>query len=424
MALPFIEFAGNKRLLWIAEEWIRYAPELAEWAMKRLVNRRDVWSQYTIKNDKVSVVMLPIKERRKLGTDMVTINKLERHFSGRAPNHLVGMFSISDHSTCKWLAIDIDLHDESIANADEVIEANKAALFAWAGKLRAMGMDPLVMDSNGVGGYHIWVLFDKEYPLADVYDFGESIRSEWEAYNLPRKPEMFPPKREVGPDDLPYTLRLPGRHHSRPHYTRIYNFEFPDETEWLDGGEAIEVMLATKPSKLPKVKKKKDKPKPANRVDVTPKKLAKKKTGATPRIQTRPRVCLDLDGVLARYDGWHGFDHIGDPLPGAKEFAEEINEFADIVIFSSRCSQDSGGEYEPTVLTPGQLRIKIVEWLERHDIPFADVYMGKGKPRVAAFIDDRAVECSPQTDRSAYKTAANSVRKILRRKVKPANPKR
>ena len=56
---PFVEFAGNKRLLWIAEEWIRYAPQLAEWAMEHIVNRRDVWSQYTIKNDRISVVMLP-----------------------------------------------------------------------------------------------------------------------------------------------------------------------------------------------------------------------------------------------------------------------------------------------------------------------------------------------------------------------------
>ncbi|MBA2335652.1 MAG: hypothetical protein H0V90_12060, partial [Blastocatellia bacterium] len=69
---PFSEFIGNKRLLWIAEEWQRYADKLAEWAMERLVNRRDVWSQYTLKNGEISVVMLPIKERRHLGTDMVT----------------------------------------------------------------------------------------------------------------------------------------------------------------------------------------------------------------------------------------------------------------------------------------------------------------------------------------------------------------
>ncbi len=412
MTLPFIEFAGDKRLLWIAEEWIRYAPELTKWAMKRLVNRRDVWSQYTIKHDKVSVVMLPIKERRKLGTDMVTLTKLERHFSGKAPNHLVGMFSISDHSTCKWFAVDIDLHDESVTNADEIIEANRHALFTWAERLRAAGMDPLVMDSNGVGGYHLWVLLDKEYPLADTFDFVDDLRSDWEELGLPRKPEVFPPKRVVGPDDLPYTLRLPGRHHSRPHYTRIYNFEFTDENEWLDGGEAIEVMLATKPSRLPKLSKKK-KAEREKLQHMPVKKTAKKKAASG---RNRPRVCLDLDGVLAKYDGWQGYDHIGEPLPGAREFAESINEIADIVIFSARCSQDQGGEYEPTVLTAGQLRIKIVGWLETHNIPYSDVYMGKGKPRVAAFIDDRAVVCSPQKDKSAYTKAADAVRILLKQK--------
>ncbi|MGE3468423.1 MAG: hypothetical protein AB7J13_15995 [Pyrinomonadaceae bacterium] len=403
---PSVEFAGNKRLLWIAEEWIRYAPELAEWAMDRIVNRRDVWSQYTIKNDRISVVMLPIKERRKLGTDMVTLTKLERHFSGRSPAHLIGLHSISDHSTCKWFAIDIDLHDENVPNADEVIEANKAALFAWAGKLRDMGMDPLVMDSNGEGGFHIWVLLDDEYPLADTFDLVDEIRSDWEDYDLPRKPEVFPPKREVGPDDLPYTLRLAGRHHTRPHYTRVYNFDLPDKNEWLEGGDAIEAMMAARPSKLPKTKKKRP---PSRLRDVAPK---KKKTAAT----QRPRVCVDLDGVLATYDGWKGFDHIGPPVPGALDFARNLAKVSDIVVFTSRCSGDPGPEGDIPLLTTGQMRIKIIEWLESHKFPYTDVYVGKGKPRVAAFIDDRAVNCSPQADTEAFDTALDSVYKILGRK--------
>jgi hypothetical protein len=74
MAVPFVEFEGNRRLLWIAEEWQRYSDRLAEWAMERLVNRRDVWSQYTVSDGEVGVVMLPVKERRTAGTDMVTLN--------------------------------------------------------------------------------------------------------------------------------------------------------------------------------------------------------------------------------------------------------------------------------------------------------------------------------------------------------------
>src|SRR4051812_20580702 len=116
----FQEFKGDRRLLWIAEEWERHAPELAEWAMERLANRRDVWSQYSLRNGEIRVVMLPIRDKRVKGSEMVTMNKLIRHFSGHSPAGLIGLHSISDHATCKWFAVDVDLHDESVANADEI----------------------------------------------------------------------------------------------------------------------------------------------------------------------------------------------------------------------------------------------------------------------------------------------------------------
>ena len=397
MAVPFIEFGGNRRLLWIAEEWQRYADQLAEWAMEHLVNRRDVWSQYTLKNGDISVVMLPIKERRSSGTDMVTLNKLRRHFAGRAVSHLIGLHSISDHSTAKWFALDVDLHDEGIANADEVAATNFAAVMEWADRLREQNMDPILMDSNGVGGFHLLVLLDKEYPLADVYDFVSSLRSNWEALGLPRKPEIFPPKREVSGDDLPYGLRLPGRHHTRPHYTRVRNFDSVGDNDWLEGGEAIEAMLNAKPAAMPVVRKTKTAA------------AGIKKRSATKR---KPRVCLDLDGVLAKYEGWRGVDHIGPPLPGALEFAWSLAQFADIIIFTSRCSQDGGGE-ERSTISPGQMKIRIIDWLEKYKFPYTDVYVGQGKPRAAAFIDDRAVRCSPQTDKDAFKKALASTHAVL-----------
>lgn len=400
MAQPFFEFEGNRRLLWIAEEWVRYADDLADWAMARLVNRRDVWSQYTLKDGKIRVVMLPIPERRKLGTDMVTLTKLHRHFCGRSPAHLIGLHSISDHSTCKWFAIDIDLHDESLPGADEVAEANFAAAMEWAERLREMGMDPMVMDSNGVGGYHVWVLLDKEYPLADVFDFADNMRSNWEELGLPRKPEIFPPKRAVEPDDLPYTLRTPGRHHTRHHYTRVWNFDANDaENEWLEGGDGIEAMIATRVSKLPKVRTKK------KREALAPAPAPKRSTATR-----KPRVCVDLDGVLAVYDKWRGIDHIGDPVPGALEFAKKLAKFAEITVFTSRCAQDV---LEGSRITPGQLRIHVIEWLEKHKFPYSDVYIGQGKPRAAAFIDDRAVTCSPQNDARSFGEALEQTKQLV-----------
>src|SRR5947208_5371204 len=289
----FPEFAGNKRLHWIAEEWLRYADRLAEWTMEHLVNRRDVWSQYIVKNGEVGVVMLPVKERRKSGAEMVTMNKLRRHFSGRAISHLIGLHSISDHSTCKWFAIDIDLHDETVPDADEVAVNNLAAAMEWSGKLRELGMDPIVFDSNGVGGYHIWTLLDRQHPLEDTYNCAAEMRSNWEELGLPRKPEIFPPKPHVEQDDLPYGLRLPGRHHYRQYYSRVYNFDaLEGENEWLEGGEAIEVMLATKTASMPKVKKS---------IAKAGERSAKNGHRKTAPKKRKPRVCLDLDGGLAQY---------------------------------------------------------------------------------------------------------------------------
>jgi hypothetical protein len=404
------ETANERRLQWIAEEWQRYADALAGWAMERLVNRRDVWSQYTLKNGEVGVVMLPIKERRKTGTDMVTMNKLRRHFAGKAVSHLIGLHSISDHSTAKWFAIDIDMHDETVINADEIARANWAASQEWCRRLRTAGFDPILMDSNGVGGYHIWTLLNKEYPLADVFDYADSIRSDWESFGLPRKPEIFPPKREVENDDLPYGLRLPGRHHTRQHYTRVWNFDSLGDNEWLEGGEAIEAMLNADPAPLPKTKRKRAKEEAAAA------KVVKRSNAA----KRRPRVCLDLDGVLARYEGWKGSEHIGSPLPGALDFAIALSSVADIVIFTSRCSQDAAHE-TGRVVDPAKMRIRIIDWLERYKFPYADVYVGQGKPRAAAFIDDRAVPCSPQTDKHAFERALENTRTVLGvRRRKPA----
>jgi hypothetical protein len=392
---------SERRLQWIAEEWQRYSDKLAEWAMERLVNRRDVWSQYTLKNGEVGVVMLPIKERRKAGTDMVTMNKLRRHFAGRAVSHLIGLHSISDHSTAKWFAVDIDMHDETVINADEIARANWDAAIGWSNRLRSAGLDPILMDSNGVGGYHIWVLLDKEYRLADVFDYADALRSDWEQYGLPRRPEICPPKREVEKDDLPYGLRLPGRHHSRAYYTRVWNFDSAGENEWLEGGEAIEAMLNADARPLPQMKRKATKSK-AKLMKRPPRQGQKRK----------PRVCLDLDGVLSRYDGWKGSDSIGEPLPGAREFARSLAAFSDIVIFTSRCSQDFANE-TGHLIDPAKMRVRIIDWLEEHEIPFVDVYVGQGKPRAAAFIDDRAVYCSPQRDENAFRDALKKTREVL-----------
>ena len=180
------------------------------------------------------------------------------------------------------------------------------------------------------------------------------------------------------------------------------------ETEWLEGADAIEALISLRPAPLPSIKK-------------SPKKVATKYAAPAPKIvgpKQKPRVCVDLDGVLAKYDHWRGADKIGAPLPGALEFAHELAKIADIVIFTSRCSEDRRRNNNGYSLSPAQMRIQIINWLEKHKFPYADVFIGQGKPRVAAFIDDRAVQCSSQKDKDAFDNALDSVKALLKRRQK------
>ncbi len=111
-------------------------------------------------------------------------------------------------------------------------------------------------------------------------------------------------------------------------------------------------------------------------------------------MATRQTVCVDLDGVLAFYDGWKGADVFGDPIPGAVEFIADLNRFAEVVIFTTRCNLSVGGRERGETVQSLQARVK--GWLDKHGFKYRDVYVGQGKPLAAAYVDDRSVVCRPQ----------------------------
>lgn len=98
---------------------------------------------------------------------------------------------------------------------------------------------------------------------------------------------------------------------------------------------------------------------------------------------------FDLDGVLARYDGWKGWKHIGEPN---LEVIGTIQHFHNldfkIILFSTRSAA------------------QMKEWCEKHDISGLidyyninpDVITGNtGKPAAALGIDDRVLTYRGQT---------------------------
>jgi len=124
-------------------------------------------------------------------------------------------------------------------------------------------------------------------------------------------------------------------------------------------------------------------------------------------------VCVDLDGVLAQYDGWKGVEHIGDPIPGAVKFTKRLQEMARVVIFTTRTNADPKISERSESVEMLTQRVKL--WLDAHGFAYDEIYVGQGKPLASAYVDDRAVECCPQmvAPKHEYEAAIQTVRVLV-----------
>jgi hypothetical protein len=122
-------------------------------------------------------------------------------------------------------------------------------------------------------------------------------------------------------------------------------------------------------------------------------------------------VCVDLDGVLADYSkGWQGVDTIGDPVPGAVQFTKDLQAFARVVIYTTRCKGKMFDRDEP----PLKLVEIVKAWLDKHGFAYDEIDAEQGKPIAAAYVDDRAVVCQPRRgeEKSVFAVALYDVRKL------------
>ncbi len=401
----------------VCDEWKARARELAEWAMLRLVNRKDVWGQYAALTPgeqkklgrSYKAMTLPVASKR--GPDMVTIDKLTRHFSSRHRQRpqIIGLHSKSAEDTCLWLGIDIDMHDSNKAGAEEHARRNLVGAIAWWRQLQTMGYDPLLFDSNGNGGYHLWVLFEEPAPADQVFAFAWSIVSSWEENNLSEEPETFPKK--FKPDSLGPWFRLPGLHHTRDHYATLWSGDEWLDDPWLSGHAAVDALLQCVPGPPPPQVKA---PAKHSRTTIRSKKSAAGKTKpkrASDRKRkfkrtSRPSVCVDLDGVLAHRQA--GLDAIGEPIDGALEFCQQLSEHADVVILTARLALEKPDDSRKHAI------LQMIEsWLQEHGITYHHIHSGEGKPPAIAYIDDRAVPCTPlEHGIAAFDSATAAVERL------------
>jgi hypothetical protein len=334
----------------VAGEWRERAGELADWAMRRLVNRTDVWGRYVQRKgeDFSQAITVPFREQR--GKTFLDLDSLRKHFQKRLPSGQLGVHSASTSLTSRWLAIDIDRHDPD----DEwavTAEGNLSAARGWMKALADLGFDPLLLDSNGIGGFHLLVLFAEPMCTRSVHEFGTRLVADFAQRGMDTKPEVFPGKPKW--DHRGNWLRLPGRHHTRPHFTRVWNDEPFAESQWLAGHDAIDRMLATRTAS----------PEALGKVGI---------------VHLRQTVCLDFDGVLHSYSsGWCGAEVIPDPpIHGTRQAVERLRQLYRVVVLSSRCRTEAG-------------RQAVASWLQRHEIEVDEVCAHK--PPALVYVDDRAI---------------------------------
>ncbi|MDP6447465.1 MAG: hypothetical protein QGG36_08770 [Pirellulaceae bacterium] len=336
-------------------DWRRRAPDLATWVMKNMVNRTDVWGRYLAKRQRKKgrdgrlnhAITAPFRDER--GKVFLQESSLEKHFKAGDNGTVLGLHSVSADRTSRWLAIDVDLHDEEDHSVSA--EGNFVAAHGWWMRLQELGFDSLLMDSNGAGGFHLLVLFALPMSSDIVYDFGSTLVADFAIRGLDTAPEIFPGKGIL--HHYGNWLRLPGRHHTKDHFTRIWNDEPGVDQKWLDGDDAIERILSTQP--------------------VSPAILAQH--GIVPARKT---VCIDFDGVIHSYRSpWAGEDVIPDPpIHGTGAAIARLRQYFRVVVHSARCRTEKG-------------RTAIERWLKQYDIEVDDVC--EHKPPAHVYVDDRAI---------------------------------
>ena len=340
----------------IADEWRDRSPELAQWTMERLVNRTDVWGRYLAKkyrdqsstgNPRNQAITAPFNRER--GKIFLQVSSLEKHFKAKHGGGVLGVHSSSADGSSRWFAIDIDFHDEDDLSVTR--EGNFVAARFWYDQLMAMGFDPILMDSNGNGGFHVLVVFEKPMETRSVKQFCDRLVRDFARHGLDKAPDLFPSS--LGPNRHGSWLRLPGRHHTRDHYTRVWNDEPYAESKWLEGHEAIDRILSVTPASLAVLEKQEI-------------------------HQKRRTICLDFDGVVHSYQsGWHGEDIIPDPpIHNVDKVIKRLRKDFLVVIFSARCRTDEGVQ-------------AIKDWLGKHNIEVDEVC--RNKPPAHVYVDDRAV---------------------------------
>lgn len=102
-------------------------------------------------------------------------------------------------------------------------------------------------------------------------------------------------------------------------------------------------------------------------------------------------IGVDLDGTLARYDGWRGIEHVGDPIPAMMERVRAwLAAGRTVKIFTARVCVPEPEQSDVIKAIHG--------WLAHHGLPPMEVTNVKDFGMIELW-DDRAVRVEINTGR-------------------------
>ena len=102
-------------------------------------------------------------------------------------------------------------------------------------------LHPILLGSNGKGGYHCYFWFATPQPICSVHHWLQSLVVDWETYGLASKPETYP--KSPGPlavDAFGGWLRVPGLHHTYNYYSTAYDY---NNYRWLTLKETVQLLI-------------------------------------------------------------------------------------------------------------------------------------------------------------------------------------
>lgn len=222
-----------------ADGWRSQSSMLADF-FTRFVNRHDVWGAYwpeQLRQDERKVYTAPVVARR--GVEFLTRGILQRHFVGADVGDVVGLHASSPEGLSRWCGIDFDAHPDASGNlpTSEYLTRVRNAL-DWFTDVLGERLSLLIEDSNGNGGFHLWAYFDQPVPTSALFAWLQELASECNAV-VGIRPETYPKQGFIPIGGFGSWLRLPGRHHTKAHWSRVCR---PGE-EWVSGEPACDTIV-------------------------------------------------------------------------------------------------------------------------------------------------------------------------------------